>query len=978
MSRPPNILSEYRSHSFYHVLALCDRSATADALAASEDANVWVREHDNSSGSYGKWTPQKTHDTDDGEPGIYSIIMHGAEDADMCIDSYKVTSYTAANATGSDKSTSIATEGELTITEPKGVIFFDLLVSLMNEMGSDATTCCFVLKTFFVGHGYSDVGEEYSSTISDVAPVMFLLTDATAAYTEAGGVYTLQFVALANGSSRLPQYSKAADGASVHLDKAANSRATVKQALEALFDVIRQNYRHHYDCVIAVANQKKVPSPEKSFFKVDYEIKVEEPYDSDEYIVTDAPMQFKTHGGDCAAPPAIKNKPGASIEDAIHRIMNMCPKVQQDMVDGDGGGENAIKYEYKIHSTARTHYDGDEKRCVVTYVVKRFVSPRGFNFEKLLRDNPTTEEAMTIRENLIEFDYLFSGKNVDVLEFNIQMNYGLSYLQMATTANSFKDQFEAVASRTRHISMHSDEAGRFGGKDPDNPENPIPIPVFFAPQLRGLTSTNTNDPSGTVPASYNMAKHGSLEMAEATVKIVGNPRIYSSVAGTSHPNNVGKEIKPGASQPGNDATLEDGDFRHWTHAPALAKVNIYMPAQNDDIGLMSGMGEGPDDIPPDFAKKFWYDGYYYVYGVENNFDNGEFTQQLLMLAMPNGALLENGSLKAEAETSAKSVSQCYDSMIASNPATAKATTPTVPHAPDEKKADVQPTNKQDADSMNAAVGDPSKVKGWSKADPAVQAAINEASSRTGVDASLLAQFAYLESSFKPTAKAKTSSATGLYQHINGTWMGLVKDNKIPTIPANTPRDEALALRTDPLHSAMGGAAYVQQNAKSIKSTNPGDLYLAHFAGPGSAKAVIAACNSGKGGASLEETLGFKRATAMKNANPSIRNLDTNGLRAWAATKMAGTLVSGVPVAQSVAVPPPPTGTGAVPKAKAPVTDVPVKGKTAAEVVAENTGKTVTEKTEQKKDCGTKEPDQQLEAVGVGVPTEDATKQPAKT
>jgi hypothetical protein len=938
------------------VLALCDRSATADAITVTGDVGVWERTHQQDS-TFGKWTPKETSLTDDGRKGQYSILIHGATDADLSIDTYKVTSYTAANATGGDKNTSIATEGELVITEPKGVILFDLMVSLMNEMETDATTCCFVLKTFFVGHGYSDTDGEYTSTISDVKPVMFLLTDAAATYTEAGGVYTLQFVSLANGSSRLPQYSRAADSAHLHLAKAVKGTATVKQALETLFNVIKHNYEHHYNCVIAVANQRKIPSPEQAFFRVDYEIKVEAPYDGKEYIVTDSPMQFKTHGGSCIEPPSIKNKQGASIEDAIHLIMSMCPKVQNEMVNGDGSDGNATKYEYKIHSSARTKYVGNEKRCVVTYVVKRFVSPRGFNFEKLLNDNPTTAEAMSIRENLIEFDYIFSGKNIDVLEYNIQMNYGLSYLQIATTANSFKDQLEAVASRTRHISLHSDESGRFGGPRSKPQDEQIPIPVFFSPQLRGLTMVNTNNPDTTVPAGYNMAKHGSLEMAEATVKIVGNPRIYSSIAGTSHPSNIGKDSVPGPAKPGNEPALQEGDFRHWTHAPALAKINIYMPAQNDDIGLMSGKKAGPDDIPPDFAKKFWYDGYYYVYGVENSFDQGEFTQQLLMLAMPNGALLERGNLKAEAEKAASTVSQCYESLVVSNKATGKTPTttqPSVPHNPNANQSSAQPTNMQDANSLNAVVGDPSKVKGWTKASPAVQNAITEASRRTGVDATLLAQMAYIESSFNPTAKAPVGTALGLFQHLEESWMEVVRGGLVPTIPADTPTKEALPLRTDPLHSAMGGAAYIQLNAKRVQSTTPGDIYLAYFAGPGAAPKIVRACEAGRGADSLEQTLGVDLATSMKRANPDLRKLDTQGLRTWAATKMAGTLVSGVPTSQSVAVPPikPQTST----RASSPASPSTPGSIQAAQVVANNAGKS-TDKSEQKakQPCGTKAP-----------------------
>ena len=57
-----------------------------------------------------------------------------------------------------------------------------------------------------------------------------------------------------------------------------------------------------------------------------------------------------------------------------------------------------------------------------------------------------------------------------------------------------------------------------------------------------------------------------------------------------------------------------------------------------------------------------------------------------------------------------------------------------------------------------------------RASPDVASAIQKASARTGVDFKYLVAQAGQESSFKPDAKASTSSATGLYQFIESTWL----------------------------------------------------------------------------------------------------------------------------------------------------------------------------------------------------------------
>jgi hypothetical protein len=93
-----------------------------------------------------------------------------------------------------------------------------------------------------------------------------------------------------------------------------------------------------------------------------------------------------------------------------------------------------------------------------------------------------------------------------------------------------------------------------------------------------------------------------------------------------------------------------------------------------------------------------------------------------------------------------------------------------------------------------------------------------------------------ESSGNPNAKAKTSSATGLFQFIEGTWKGLMR--KYPELGL-TPDG-----RTDPAQQKRAMERFTQDNMASLKKaglplTN-GTLYLVHFAGDGGAKAILKA------------------------------------------------------------------------------------------------------------------------------------------
>src|SRR5689334_4662999 len=106
---------------------------------------------------------------------------------------------------------------------------------------------------------------------------------------------------------------------------------------------------------------------------------------------------------------------------------------------------------------------------------------------------------------------------------------------------------------------------------------------------------------------------------------------------------------------------------------------------------------------------------------------------------------------------------------------------------------------------------------------AVTAAIQRASSATGVDLGFLMRTAAHESGFNPAARAKTSSAAGLFQFIDQTWLGMLKQhgakygygsyaamiqqgaNGRYYVPNDESRASVMALKLDPQAAAYMGA-----------------------------------------------------------------------------------------------------------------------------------------------------------------------------
>lgn len=155
------------------------------------------------------------------------------------------------------------------------------------------------------------------------------------------------------------------------------------------------------------------------------------------------------------------------------------------------------------------------------------------------------------------------------------------------------------------------------------------------------------------------------------------------------------------------------------------------------------------------------------------------------------------------------------------------------------------------DSAHAVYLSPIHSAPNSAHDPAeVATAIGRASQATGVDYDYLIATAQIESRLDPNARAKNSSAAGLFQFIEGTWLqGLDRYGAdFGFSGRREQRSEVLALRYDPHLSAMLAAAYTRDHAETLKGVlgrdaTPGELYLAHFLGSGGANTFLRARRS---------------------------------------------------------------------------------------------------------------------------------------
>ena len=196
---------------------------------------------------------------------------------------------------------------------------------------------------------------------------------------------------------------------------------------------------------------------------------------------------------------------------------------------------------------------------------------------------------------------------------------------------------------------------------------------------------------------------------------------------------------------------------------------------------------------------------------------------------------------------------------------------------------------------------------------AVIGAIRNAARQTGADFQYLLATAQVESGLNPTASVSSSSAKGLFQFIDQTWLTTLKESgsaldygryadaivQTPsghhTVPDPAMRQQIMALRDDPAANAAMAGAFTQQNAAVLRqrigrAPSEGDLYVAHFLGAGGASQLINLAN---------QSPGTTAASAFPNAakaNPSIF-YDRQG-RARSASEVYHVLVARYDVARA--------------------------------------------------------------------------------
>lgn len=566
-----NPLNDFNTYSYHHFLVLVNSTAAADSL---KDNNLFFR-------------------FANGEvdvPGA-KIIVNPIKSLRYIIQDLTWTNWLAMNY--EEFGGTVGSGGDFRIIEPNGMSFLNELFDAFNALNCGASTSQWVLKTMFVGQtdvgGYGQSGVEY---INNVNPLLMVMVNMEATFTEAGGEYTFEFAAAGSGAGLTPSAGGRvfAQRTSLNLGGTDSAGAvTLERGLQSIERHLNETADLSYKKAAAIreAQGASYPQPLRSKHVITIPDSLKRP----EYIIT-APVRMGA--GPDGSSPFLTVSPNTGVVPGIMSVIKMCDPLMVSCTTPGQLREHYIEAAQTLDNDTNTQTN-------YYHIRERTITPVTDSAAKDGGDNtgtiPKAEQAAMDAGNFLEFDYLYTGKNIDVLSYDMKLGAGLAFLEAMVNISAVKnDRSETTAKQNITSTANTKEVGTNAA---------VPQGTPSIPKHSATHRTNPN----AVSAYEQLLQQHSVLSVLTTIRIRGNPRLLNDMTPT---------VDAQGSTESNRTPM--GTAVSYSTQPMRCRVNVRMPRDGD----------------LDSLEDFWYKGTYLIMSVKNEFASGEFTQEIQMVAEMDG------------------------------------------------------------------------------------------------------------------------------------------------------------------------------------------------------------------------------------------------------------------------------------------------------------------------------------------------------
>lgn len=585
MATTSNVLHQFSTYSYHHFLVLCANTDVAEQLALSNDLANYSQSNPKYQVRDVNEYPEIVLNGNDSPYSQFSehssgyvVLIDGRTDTEFSITSAKWTNMLMPNTTGGiEYITTMAVEGQLQIIEPKGIRFLNTISNSIRKLAIDPASAVYLLKTIFVG--YRDDGSV--EVISNIKPLIFVGYDIKANFDFVGASYTFSFIGMSNGAAKLPHVNIAGERVNVSI----SNGASLYQAIKTFEKELNSAYTTFFQ-----EAQAQLPSNVKAK-PLRYEILVEEPYTSNAYVIDNLKETISDEGHANSTTPMNFGK-HSTVESCINRILECCSKVVDEKNSTEDSNQRTA---YKVLSTVKT----SKTEHLVRFKISQYQMPTKSAISKILSSDPT---AGTPNE-ILQLNYFFTGKNVDILEMDINMAMGLSILQLMHSTDTLTEGTDE-----QQPSKYGTNSSPGAAIVPAEESFEQVVTIYFGAPVTTPTIREKKSQMSLAKYKSMLKRYSALEGLETKVKIVGNPIFLHNL--TRMPSDFDK--------PTGEIDNEKTPFANFEKIPAFCTIDIKMPSEENSNQY----------------ETFWYDGYYFILSVDNMMEDGLFTQELSMMSIP--------------------------------------------------------------------------------------------------------------------------------------------------------------------------------------------------------------------------------------------------------------------------------------------------------------------------------------------------------
>lgn len=498
-----------------------------------------------------------------------TLLINTRKDAHQVIDDVRFLALSEATAK-TELLTPVGTIS-MSITEPGGFSFIEKLAQLRSDFkvtraASDGLT--FLLKIFFVGRTPTN---EIRTITAKLLP-MVIMPNVTASFTEAGGRYTMSFIASATlGSTDNPM-----SGAPMSFGYVKRTISFYSGTVQGALSLLEKHLNDGYEEIYSKEGNASVGK--RLVYRITYDPEIR--------------GEIKSLNKDSLAPGEPSKfvfSPTLQIANFIHTILKKCPELQQKI----GESKDALQKE--------GHPD----------LFMPIIQPRiCYHDDHIDINYHVAINRGGIQQSYI-FDYYFAdaGKNVDVLSYDVKFQYIGAWIPTKTTIGY---DWAVNQSSTMQLKKPALWQENIVTKDTTRIKNLVERETSEVVKAE-------NDPKPQPSAPFNdRTGHNNMPFDETPTIRLGSDAIADFQSAISTAQTF--EIRGHLDILNATAYYPDGSTvgALYNGQNIWIKVNIWMP----------------DSRYPGGKRQFYYTNYYKLMSVENIFSGGQFKQLLTVMMAP--------------------------------------------------------------------------------------------------------------------------------------------------------------------------------------------------------------------------------------------------------------------------------------------------------------------------------------------------------